>query len=423
MRHCNGFARLALAAFAALFAVTSITSAQSTPPSEGTAQLIWEGWNGEETVRDYFDFSEGYAMVDTSDAIYVPDLNITSNEGANFGVENTSIPGPRYQLLGTGTLADVVDGVVAVPEYTGAQPWVSNSWDFEYGTMGSPVSADQLWAVYTREGNYAVMQITSVGDTTTSFTFDYMYQTDGTRDFSAGTGGGGGGTGANPFYVDYTMPDDGEVNARLNESIFIYFTEGFDAMAFDVSTHVEIIGDVGGTYTSPTIGQARYTDHVELTLTKGATWAPGENVTVTVLASTPGADTTLGYDHLFTFTVADTTGGMVSGQGLMLSNMGGGFYDGQWFDFSEGIVSDTSAVGMDITYTENEGVNFSAANEGVHLRRLDEFGSLGEVDNFDAYSLATDTLWGSDSWQSNIGTGGMPLSMGEVWAVHTLEGN
>ncbi len=129
---------------------------------------------------EYFDFSTGIASSSTTGA----DIQGTTNEGVNFGNETVPsiIVGRRVIRLATsGSLSTVP----AVPVWSDAAPWVFVSWDFFNGTGGLPVAVGEIWAIYTSEGNYAVLQVTSLpgGNFGNSFTFDYLYNADGSRDF------------------------------------------------------------------------------------------------------------------------------------------------------------------------------------------------------------------------------------------------
>jgi len=115
---------------------------------------------------------------------YLPDFVFVNNEGVNFGNEGStslSSTGRRFILLGTGNL----DTLASVPARTDATPWVTVSYDFSDGTMGAPISVGQLWGIYTREGNYAAIEITALpgGNFGNSFDFKYKYQPDGSRFF------------------------------------------------------------------------------------------------------------------------------------------------------------------------------------------------------------------------------------------------
>ncbi|CAD5274669.1 MULTISPECIES: IPT/TIG domain-containing protein [unclassified Imperialibacter] len=134
-----------------------------------------------------FDFSREETAGKEDDADYLVDFVFVSNEGVNLGNEgSTSLnsTGRRFLLIGTGD----IESVTEVAERTNASPWVTVSWDWPDGTQGAPISVGQLWGVYTREGHYAVMEITGLpdGGFGTSFTFDYKYQPDGSRFFDGG---------------------------------------------------------------------------------------------------------------------------------------------------------------------------------------------------------------------------------------------
>tara|TARA_R110000868_G_scaffold259361_6_gene517371 strand:- start:18433 stop:24132 length:5700 start_codon:yes stop_codon:yes gene_type:complete len=129
-------------------------------------------------VWEYYDFTSSKAFTIADTATYTPDIWGSSNEGVNFGKEYSSfIPGKRLYLLGTGN----IDTVKSVPTWTDAAPWVDTSWDFTNGTQGSPISVGQLWAVYTSEGLYAVMQIDELpgGSSGDSFVFKFKYMSEG----------------------------------------------------------------------------------------------------------------------------------------------------------------------------------------------------------------------------------------------------
>lgn len=115
---------------------------------------------------------------------YLPDFVFVNNEGVNFGNEGStslSTTGRRFLLLGDGNL----DTLKSVPVHSDAAPWVTVSYDFSDGTGGSPISVGQLWGIYTREGKYAAIEITDLpeGNFGSSFTFNYKYQSNGTRFF------------------------------------------------------------------------------------------------------------------------------------------------------------------------------------------------------------------------------------------------
>lgn len=131
-----------------------------------------------------FDLS-GESNGELEDAgVYEPDFVFVNNEGVNFGNEGStslSTTGRRFLLLGTGNL----DTLTTVPTRTDAAPWVTVSYDFSDGTGGQPISVGQLWAVFTREGNYAAIEITALpgGNFGQSFDFKYKYQPNGSTSF------------------------------------------------------------------------------------------------------------------------------------------------------------------------------------------------------------------------------------------------
>ena len=105
------------------------------------------------------------------------DFGSTTNEGVNFGAENTGggISTRRVLFLAaSGTL----DAIPPPPAWSDASPWVFNSWDFVDGTGGQPIDVGQLWAVYTSDNQMAVIRITGFTGTypfgVTSFDFDFV---------------------------------------------------------------------------------------------------------------------------------------------------------------------------------------------------------------------------------------------------------
>ncbi|NOY63774.1 MAG: hypothetical protein GXP10_11605, partial [Gammaproteobacteria bacterium] len=94
----------------------------------------------------------------------------------------TIIVGRRIIRLAT---SGSLSAVPTVPVWSDAAPWVNVSWDFIDGTQGQPLAVGEIWAVYTSEGNYAVLQVTGLpgGNFGSSFTFDYLYNADGSRNF------------------------------------------------------------------------------------------------------------------------------------------------------------------------------------------------------------------------------------------------
>ncbi len=142
--------------------------------------------SGTSVSGEGFDFSQQSVGGKEDDGDYQPDFVFVNNEGVNFGNEgSTSLTstGRRFILLGKGDL----DTLASVPERVDASPWVTVSYDFSDGTLGAPISVGQLWGVYTRDGKYAAMEITSLPEGTfgNSFTYDFKYQPNGSRTFSA----------------------------------------------------------------------------------------------------------------------------------------------------------------------------------------------------------------------------------------------
>ncbi|MEM6642511.1 MAG: T9SS type A sorting domain-containing protein [Bacteroidota bacterium] len=169
------------------------------------------------SVGTGFDFSREETADNEDNADYQPDFVFTTNEGSNFGNEGSSSlsgTGPRIQLLGTGS----INSITNVPSYTGMSPWIETSWQFE-GTSGTPVSVGELWVVFTREGHYAIMEITAVG--TGSFDFDYKYQPDGSTAFDGSTDT------TPPSFATLVFSDASptsiEINYELDEIGDLYF--------------------------------------------------------------------------------------------------------------------------------------------------------------------------------------------------------
>ncbi|MEQ8240950.1 MAG: Ig-like domain-containing protein, partial [Cyclobacteriaceae bacterium] len=157
-----------------------------------------------------FDFSREEVADNIDAGDYLVDLAYTNNEGVNFGTEQSaSISGLILQFLGTGVLSSVT----TAPTFTDAAPWVSNSWDFSNGTGGAQISVGELWAVYTREGHYAIMEIIAIG--ASDFSFDYKYQPDGSTNFGA----------ASPS-VTILSPNGGE-ELTVGETYEITWTDNF----------------------------------------------------------------------------------------------------------------------------------------------------------------------------------------------------
>jgi hypothetical protein len=140
------------------------TTGLLSPPTlgSGTIKAVAGNW-------EYFDFSLGAASTSYTDGAFVGDVRGTSNEGVNFGNENApNIEGRRIHFVGYGSLADVRH----VPFRVDAQPWRNVSWELGY----LPLQVGQVWAVFTSEKNYTVMEVSQVPDEHGSeFSFNYMY--------------------------------------------------------------------------------------------------------------------------------------------------------------------------------------------------------------------------------------------------------
>lgn len=126
---------------------------------------------------EYFSFSTGETRLEADTETYKADIRGTSNEGVNFGNEDAPhIEGRRVLFLGHGTLGQNR----TLPEWNDEWPWMNVSWELS----GQPLQENQIWGVHTRDGHYAVMQITSVPDDFGEFfTFDYIYLPNGSRVF------------------------------------------------------------------------------------------------------------------------------------------------------------------------------------------------------------------------------------------------
>ncbi|MEM8895135.1 MAG: hypothetical protein AAGC88_11195, partial [Bacteroidota bacterium] len=96
----------------------------------------------------------------------------------NQGSSSLSGTGHRILLLSESS----IDDVTTVPVRVDGSPWIEHSWESE-GTGGQSIVVGQVWAVFTREGNYAIMEIIAVGAGT--FEFDYKYQPNGSRSFDS----------------------------------------------------------------------------------------------------------------------------------------------------------------------------------------------------------------------------------------------
>ncbi|MDR9417146.1 MAG: hypothetical protein RI564_12745, partial [Gracilimonas sp.] len=160
--------------WALLFIFIGIGFTAQAQTVTGSDTLFIEGGSWE-----FFDFSSEMAFTIADTGSFDADIRGSSNEGVNFGQEfSSAVRDSAIQLLGMGS----VDTVTSAPAWKETGTWVTTSWE---STGFQPIQVGQLWAVYTAEGHYAVMEITALpeGDFGSSFAFDYVYQTDGTRFF------------------------------------------------------------------------------------------------------------------------------------------------------------------------------------------------------------------------------------------------
>jgi len=125
----------------------------------------------------YFNFLTG---MNSSDSIGM-DVQITGNEGTNFGNENASWGDPSllHFFSDIGTLEDVMIAPLLTDPV-----WTTVSWDWVNGNNGVPLAVGNLWVVYARTSHmYVALEITNVDTWGSYFEFDYMIQDDGSNIF------------------------------------------------------------------------------------------------------------------------------------------------------------------------------------------------------------------------------------------------
>ncbi len=364
-----------------------------------------------------FDFSREETGDNNDAGEYHLDFAFVNNEGVNFGNEgSTSLAntGRRFILLGSGSL----DTLTTIPERVDAAPWVTVSYDFSDGTGGLPIAVGQLWGVFTREGNYAAMEITALpgGNFGSSFDFNYKYQPNGTRFFSPDTTGNG--TVAYQINIESgneqtVLP--GELSGdslkvsilknsvpAQNEAITFEVTSQPSGVMMSASVNANSITDTGG------LAQSFF---------RGGD-VEGSYIIKASVDSDPSAFVE------FTITVADTTPalGELSGQGILLSTF-------QGFDFSKQVRADNEdgfEYEVDLGFVNNEGVNFG--NEGSSSlsgtgRRFILLGT-GTIDTVTSVPERVDAApWVTVSYDFSDGTGGLPIAVGQLWGVYTREGH
>lgn len=186
-----------------------------------------------------FDFSRGETNDNNDAGDYQLDFTFVNNEGVNFGNEGSSsltTTGRRFLLIDG---ASSVNDVTSVPTRVDALPWETVSYE---ATGYQPISVGQVWAVYTREGHYAIMEITSIGGS--AFSFIYKYQPDGSTSF-----GGSGSSNPTNYAIDFDASSNSFIELA-NPANFNFGTGDFtmEAMIYPENlsaTHV-LISDWNG---------------------------------------------------------------------------------------------------------------------------------------------------------------------------------
>jgi hypothetical protein len=384
--------------------IAGASSAVTTGIFYGSQTLIYQGYG----FGDHFDLSTGMIVPDTIQA----DLTLISGDGTNIGNEGTQIPGPMLLLLPDANL----DSVMSVPAYIGDVPWIDNSWDFTYGTMGAPISVGQVWVVYTREGNYGVIEVTGVNVAEpTSLTFDWKYQPNGTTDFTDS---------ASPerFVVTQTMPNDGEMDVDIG---LMGITAVFDRdVAPQQSGVVVVEGSMSGIHNvmeivqSPGIGWAL----------SPAGFAPGETVTVS-LSGYEDVSGTVMEPYVFSFET------FVEGYSLHLTLLNFDSYiglpghirvigldDGMERARDGGLI-DSSTVNIDLPGVFGDGGSFivdlwiDVNNNGYYDGFPDDHSwrvVYRDVSSDVVDSLTHNTDYVDIQWESNSSDGGLIMGTGTI---------
>jgi len=133
----------------------------------------------------YFHFASGTVRGNPTGM----DVMITGNEGTNFGNEGGfygtvpfADPSDLFYYAVDGSLENVSEvPTVDDPDVN----WTTVSWDWLGGNGGQPLTVGNVWVVFTRTTqSYAVLEITQVNPwSNNGFSFNYMYQTDGSVGF------------------------------------------------------------------------------------------------------------------------------------------------------------------------------------------------------------------------------------------------
>lgn len=365
-----------------------------------------------------FDFSrqETGGLTDSGD--YTLDFAFVNNEGVNFGNESSTsltTTGRRFILMGTGN----IDSVTSVPSRVDASPWVTVSYDFSDGTGGQPVSAGQLWGVYTREGHYAVIEITALpgGNFGTSFDFKYKYQPDGTRFFD-------GAEIVEPDPVLSIAIESGDNQMVLPEAVApeflkVLITDENEDPVSNAEVNFRFTQEPSGILVAGSLNSNTSSNESGIAQTfVTAGDLPG---TYEIRAELQ-ADTTKFVT--FTLIAQDTTtnsGEIISGSSTSTSGSG--------FDFSKqesGGLTDSGDYILDFAFVNNEGVNFgneSSTSLATTGRRFLLLGD-GSIDSITSVPERMDAApWVTVSYDFSDGTGGQPISTGQLWGVFTREGH
>ncbi len=350
---------------------------------------------------------------------YEPDFVFVNNEGVNFGNEGStslSSTGRRFLLLGNGNL----DSLTTVPTRTDAAPWVSVSYDFSDGTGGQPISVGQLWAVYTREGNYAAIEITALpgGGFGQSFDFKYKYQPNGSTNFEADTTI----VDPDPTYSMAIVSGDSQTVAPTEfatQTLQVNVSDENGSPISGEEVGFSFILQPQGTSNNGVVSTLASTDANGVAQ---AQVSGGDAVGEYQIQATLQSDTTAFVVFSLFVDQPDTASGdLILGSATSTHGTG--------FDFSRQETGDNEDAGdymLDFAFVNNEGVNFG--NEGSTSlsgtgRRFLLLGN-GNLDSLTTIPERSDAApWVTVSYDFADGTGGQPISVGQLWAVYTREGN
>ena len=98
--------------------------------------------------------------------------------------------------------------------------------------------------------------------------------------------------------------------------------------------------------------------------------------------------------------------------------------EADYFDFATGIASDSS-VGADFIGVSNEGTNFGneGASDVIVGNRIVKLADSGEMKDMTIPTWTDSAPWVNVSYDWTDGTGGLPLSVGQIWGVYTDDEN